>query len=110
MFRELLKMVNRGERPLLIMRQKAMSQHVIMVKHVEKIADNNYLFSSYDSNAPVFNSWKYRFKDGQFYFVLDGQDFGPLGMVMPKDDDMDRIREISYQYYQNLCGKNGNGR
>jgi hypothetical protein len=106
---KLLTMVEHGERPILIERSEATAQHAILIKDVKKIADNNYLMSYYDSNNPASNGLKLRFKDGQFYTVYDHGIELKTGIEMPKDDGMDQIREISYQYYKNLCDKTRSG-
>ncbi len=107
MFNEVLKKFDRGERPLLIKRQEAMSQHVIMVKNIKKKGENNYVFDVFDSLLGGLPTGldKFAFKDGQFYQITKSEKIasGPLGFVMPYDDDMDKIREILYKYYKGLC-------
>lgn len=109
--REILKQMDQGRMPLVILRAQFFAQHVVLLKSVEKKADGSYSFTIYDSAQPFFDqSMEYRNhqfyggKDVIFRFDRFSDYKDPVGVFLTNDPEMDALQQANYEYYSNLCG------
>lgn len=105
--KDILKDMSKGRMPLLILRAALTAQHAILIKKVEKLGENHYRFTCYDSNQPGREATM-EYKDRQFYApnivgLFDYNARAPVGVFLKDDDEMDDIQETVYKYYSELC-------
>ena len=104
------KNLTNGRLPIVILRTTVTQQHALLIKKLEKLNDNEFLLTVYDSNQPMENNLKILYKDGQFHapdiikYAFDDRD-KPVGIFLKDEDEMDEIQQIVYKYYQDMCSK-----
>ena len=105
----IVKSLAGGRMPLLVIRPQINEQHVVLVKSATGSMDSGYTMAVYDSNFPGGDN-ELTYRDKEFYapeiierFAADSS--SPVGVFMEDEGDMDRIQDVNYAYYANLCGK-----
>ncbi|MGZ3693173.1 MAG: hypothetical protein ACXWQO_03145 [Bdellovibrionota bacterium] len=109
---QIVKDVNGGRMPALILRASRTAQHVILVKKVKKFGPESYQLTVYDSNQPFpyGNEPTIEYRSGQFYapkvvglFHEDGA--SAVGVFVTHEEEMDKIQDVVFSHYAQLCKK-----
>jgi len=103
---DLKKNVGQGRLPIIALRAAKTNQHMVLVKKIEAVSDNEYKLTVYDSNQPN-SDITMTYKNGHFtapnILFFDKDSTSPVGVFMKDDDEMDDIQTIALKHYQNIC-------
>ncbi|WP_413558381.1 hypothetical protein [Bdellovibrio sp. HCB209] len=108
---QLIRNLQINKLTLIIVRAKRRAQHVLLVKHYQKLDNGDIRFSVYDSNYPQQdNFFTYRQSDSSFYApniiygVVPSKDINDaVGVYIVDEKERDPIESTLVRYYSSLC-------
>ena len=96
--------LGQGRLPLVVVRQKIVSQHVLLIKSIEKISEEVYKIRCYDSSSPHSDTIIY-YKKGKFVGMsaVGANVETETGIYIQDEEDMNQIQDLVFKYYKKLC-------
>ncbi len=104
---KILKNMQQGRMPLVIIRADVTAQHVVLVTSIQEMAPGEYQMNVYDSNRPKRNNILIyagkRFYAPSIVRAFTYNDSAPVGVFLRDEDEMDDVQEAVYEYYKKVC-------